>query len=128
MIDDQFDAVRIEYAFAFFFEKGIGKRGGLHDADVFRAGEYKELGKLLEVFAQHFAKRVERVQFAPEESQNGGAKARLSIAIESLAEMGATLKKHKGREPEDFHWAIIGDLIGSLAALLDHIEGEETPA
>lgn len=45
-----FDAVNIEYAFAYFLEKDIGKRGGIHDADVFRGGEYKDLGELLEAW------------------------------------------------------------------------------
>jgi hypothetical protein len=122
-----FDAVNIEYAFAYFLEKRIGGRGGMHDADVFRGGEYKELGELLEVFARHFTTRVARIQFAPEESEGGGAKARLDVAIESLATIGAELKKRQGQEPEDFHWDIIGDLVSGLAALLDHVEGKGAP-
>ncbi len=122
-----FDAVNIEYAFAYFLEKDIGKRGGIHDADVFRGGEYKDLGELLEALAQHFKTRVARIQFAPEESQGGGAKARLSVGIDGLATVAAELKKRKGEEREDFHWEIIGYLVGGLAALLDHFEGKGAP-
>jgi hypothetical protein len=122
-----FDAVSIEYAFAYLLEKPIGGRGGGHDADVFRAGRYTALGELLEAFARHFATRVDRIPFAPVELQNGGAKARLDVAVKSLADAGAELKKRKGREPEDFHWEIIGDLVAGLAALLDHIEGKGAP-
>ena len=88
-----FDANQIEYAFAYFLEKPLGERGHIHDADVFRSGKYKDLGELLEAVAQHFRMRIAHLQFAPEEAQGGGAKARLGVTIDGLAKIGAELKK-----------------------------------
>ena len=123
-----FNAVGIELSFARFLEKPFGDRGGLHDADVFRAGEYSKLGELVETIAQHFATRAARIRFAPEESQAGGAQARVEVVIKCLADSGAALKQRQGGEREDFHWEIIGELVGALAAILDHIEGKGGPA
>ena len=124
---DDYDAVEIEYGFAYFFEEPIGKRSGAHDADAFRGGEYADLGELLEKFAAHFRKRLGRLRFSPDEERGGGAKANLDASIDSIERMGTKIKGHKGREPDDYHWEIIGDLVHAIAALLDHLEGKGAP-
>ena len=124
---DDYDAVEIEYGFAYFFEEPIGKRSGAHDADAFRGGEYADLGELLEKFAAHFRKRLGRIRFSPLEERGGGAKANLDASIDSIERMGTKIKGHQGREPDDYHWEIIGDLVHTIAALLDHLEGKGAP-
>lgn len=124
---DDYDAVQIEYGFAYFFEEPIGKRSGAHDADAFRGGEYADLGELLENFAAHFRKRLGRLRFSPAEERGGGAKANLDASIDSIERMGIRIKSHKGREPDNYHWEIIGDLVHAIAALLDHLEGKGAP-
>ena len=119
---DEYDAVEIEYGFAYFFEEPIGKRSGAHDADAFRGGEYADLGELLEKFAAHFRKRLGRLRFSPDEERGGGAKANLDASIDSIERMGTNIKGHKGREPDDYRWDIIVDLVHTIAALLDHLE------
>lgn len=119
-----YDAVSIEHAFARLFEKPIGKRGEVFDADVFRLGDHARLGKLLQLTAQHLAVRIKRLKFAPVEGKAGGARARLDVAIERLREIGTTLEAQSKRSPDDIHWAIIGELVETVVALLDHVEGK----
>jgi len=126
-----YDAVSIEYAFAHLLEKPIGARGGVHDADVFRYGSVKGLGQLLDATADHLSKRISRIQFAPIESQAGGAKAQLEASIRGLKaiakEMMQKQDADKNRESEDYHWLIIGDLVQTIASLLNHVEGKGAP-
>lgn len=119
---ENFDAISIEYAFAFFLGKEIGDRGGLHDADVFRNGEYKDYGQLLVKMAQHLEKRVARLSFAESAIQPGGAKARLDGAIKDLKEVGEILKKQKGGEQYDYHWIIVGSLVSVIDSLLKQLK------
>lgn len=117
-----FDAVSIEHSFAIFFEQ-LGSRD-LHDAAVFRSGEAAEYGELLEAFARHFENRLDRIAFTPAESQNAGSRARLDVAIQRLRKHAETLKTSSFEERDDHHWLIIGALVLSVAALLDHLEGK----
>ncbi len=120
-----FEAVFIEGAFCSFFD--VWPRTGLLDADVFRGGDPKDLGEILQSFAERLARRTEFIEFVPDEMRNGGAKPRLDGAIASLAQQGEELKDRQRREPEDYHWEIIGSLVLCIAALLDHMEGKVAP-
>jgi hypothetical protein len=64
-----FNAVSLEHVLAAF--TGDYRRQGLVDANVFRAGEPKELGALLILFAQHLRRRTEFLEFTPGEARNG---------------------------------------------------------
>ena len=59
-----FDAINIERAFSNFF--GEGERD-LLDAAVFRGGDPKNLGKIVESFAKRLCKRIEFLEFVPED-------------------------------------------------------------
>jgi hypothetical protein len=119
-----FDAVSIEHSFAIFMEEPLGHRGGPYDADIFRGGEPAELGMVVEQFAKHLAVRLDRIAFSAEESLNAGAKSRVQVAIARLLRCAEKLKARSKDEREDYHWEIIGDLVLSIAALLDHLEGK----
>jgi hypothetical protein len=118
-----FNAVAIEHAFAAF--TGDYSRLGVVDADVFRAGDPKDLGALLILFAQRLRQRTEFLEFTPGEARNGGAKPRLQGGIERLAEQGEELKQRPHHEPEDYHWEIIGTLVWCITGLVEHLEGKE---
>ena len=120
-----FEAVFIEGAFCSFF--GGWPRPGLVDADVFRGGDPKDLGEILQLFAERLDRRTEFIEFVPDETRNGGAKPRLEGAIASLARQGEELKQRRRREPEDYHWEIIGSLVLCITALLEHMEGKAAP-
>ncbi len=126
-----YDAVQIEYAFAHLLQKPIGARGGLHDADVFRHGSVKELGKLLDATAEHLSRRISIIQFAPIECEAGGAKAQIQgslLGLKGIAkEMMQEQDTDENRESEDYHWLIVGDLVQTIASLLNHIEGKGAP-
>lgn len=117
-----FEAVGIEYAFATFLGEEIGKRGLLHDADMFRVGEVKSLGKLLEKFSKRFRDRVAKISFNQSNPSQRDSKIRLNSAINALERMANEMKKSKDKEPEDYHWLIIRDLVNSLTDLLNYIE------
>ena len=124
-----YDAVGIEYAFDFLFERPVGERGGPNDADVFRNGSIRTLGELLETTANCILVRANRFDFAPNESNPGGAKAKIESSVNKLKEMAESLKSKgdEDDEPEDYHWIIIGSLVQVLAGFLDHFEGKGAP-
>ncbi len=68
----------------------------------------------MQSFAERLARRTEFIEFVPDETRNGGAKPRLDGAIASLARQGEELKQRRRREPEDYHWEIIGSLVLQL--------------
>jgi len=119
-----FNAVGIEAAFGNFF--GL-TRCDLIDADMFRRGNPKHLGELLEAFSMGLARRIEFLEFVPDEALPGGPQARLEANIEAFASMAKRLKRRRQEEPEDYHWEIIGSLVVCIAALLDHLEGKPAP-
>jgi hypothetical protein len=123
-----FDAVKIEYAFAYLMKKQVGSRGGPHDAHVFRAGERRDLGDLLNAASAYLQTRIERIKFARREDENGGAKARLEVAARSLERQGEELQNMAGEEPDEYHWEIIGSFVHTVAALLDPVEGKVAAA
>jgi hypothetical protein len=122
-----YDAASIETSFAFLLERTIGERGSPHDAGIFLGGDLKNLGELLEISADCIAERLGRLQFSPEEQQSGGAKAQLDVSVNRLRSIGKQMKAQEGREPEDFHWLIIGPLVQVIASLLNHLEGKGAP-
>lgn len=94
---------------------------------MFRGGDPKDLGEILQSFAQRLARRTEFIEFVPDETRNGGAKPRLEVAIESLVRQGEELKQRPQREAEDYHWEIIASLVWCITALLDLMEGKVAP-
>ena len=58
-----FNAVRIEHTMAGFFGTPVGDRFTFFDADVFRAGEPKELAEILPRVADKLEERITWVEF-----------------------------------------------------------------
>ena len=119
-----FKAVDIEHSFAIFLGKEVGARGESYDADVFRGGSTPSLGRALEDFCSRAAQRVSGLKFDAAEGLPAGAKIRIESALSSLAGITGDMKMDKGREPDDYHWMIIGQLVALIAGILDHIEGK----
>lgn len=117
-----FDAVTIEYAFAFLVGDELGQRGTNHDADTFRAGNPKSLAEAMREAATSLETRIQALTFTPVEQANGGAKARLDVAIAKLRSIADSMETRIQREPEDYHWEIIGCFVFSTAALLESLE------
>jgi hypothetical protein len=120
-----FDALRIEAAFRNFFRGP--PHDSLYEADVFRAGDPERLGKLLDAFSKRLARRIEFLEFVPDEALPGGAQDQLNACIEAFAAAAEALKRRRQYEREDYRWLIIGDLVRSITALLDHMEGRVLP-
>ncbi len=118
----EFDAVSIEYAFARLLGSEIGARGTDHDADVFRGGRRKNLAVALSKAADAIESRVGALTFAPTDSEAGGIKARLTVAIGRLRRIAATMAASGDAEPSDYHWEIIGCLVSTTTALLETLE------
>lgn len=120
-----FEAVDIEYAFARLNGNEIGGRGTEYDADVFRGGKIKDVSVALIKAVEVIDSRVNALPFVPSDSEPGGIKARLSVANERLRRLATAMSAFQASEPNDYHWAIVGCLVSTIAALLETLERRE---
>jgi len=120
-----FDAVTIEYAFASLVGDELGQRGTNHDADTFRAGNSKSLAEAIRGAATSLETRIQALTFTSVEQANGGAKARLDVAVTKLRRIAESMETRNQKEPEDYHWEIIGCFVSSTAALLESLEQQQ---
>jgi hypothetical protein len=117
-----FNAVSIEHAFAKLVGTPIGGRSTPHDAETFRGGNPKNLSKALTQAISAIEKRTAKVHFSPEDSEAGGAKARLDVAISRLRDICNNMSKSSKNEAEDYHCEIIGCLVSVITSLLERLE------
>jgi hypothetical protein len=96
----------------------------MYDADLFRNGDPKGLGRLIELTSRWLLERLAAITFAPEESLRAGARTRLKVAIERLERHGKEMRESMPTNREDIRWSVIGDLLDCITALLDHLEGK----
>jgi hypothetical protein len=126
-----FEAVLIERAFARLFGDRMDERRDIYDADVFRGGDPKALGRLVQLAARWLMERLDTIPFTPEECLRAGARTRLDLGIECLDRHGAEMREVMPTNREDIRWSVIGDLVAIIVALLDHMDGKgggEAPA
>jgi hypothetical protein len=119
----KFGADSVEHAFAYIFGNQVGQRGTFHDADMFREGKLSELGEVIVRMADRIEARVATIRFSTQEQAPGGAKRLLDGAVFGLRNIGREMKKDKGKEPENYHWMLIGNLAKAIEGLLEHCEG-----
>lgn len=116
-----FDAVSIEHAFAQLIGNTIGGRGTVHDADVFRSGNPSHLAKAIEAAADALEAKANKKAYTAADTQPGGVKAKIDVAISRLRKVAGTMSTSKTIEREDYHWEIVGALVTTVAALLDKV-------
>lgn len=114
-----FDAVSIENAFARLIGNPVGARGTSHDADVFRGGLPEQLALALYDAANALDTQVKSVDFEAADSEPGGAKARIEVAISRLKKTARAMSNSTVVSREDYRWEIIGCLVSTVAALLE---------
>src|SRR5882757_4840114 len=114
-----FPAEGIEHSFATFLGHPVGQRGKSFDADAFRNGNTNKLSKVVEETVARLSYRVNLIRFSEDESEPGGAKARIEAAISQLRDVTEQMKTSTQREPEDYHWIIISELLCIVGSLLD---------
>jgi hypothetical protein len=107
-----YPAVEIENTFAKFLGDRIGDRGLSHDADVFRGGHVKTIGKALNRLASQLERRVNNLP--------GGLPSASSI-VNSLRGVASEMEAQPEtvKERYDYHWMIVADLVQALDALLE---------
>ena len=115
------DAMGIETAFKMLVGLDHDTLDGVLHADVFRQGDPKQIGLLLQKTADVLKERMGHIEFKPEE---GRVKSRLGIAIKDIRLMGKVMEEMKKYEPNDYHWYIVAMLIQIIASLFDHLEGD----
>ena len=115
-----YNAIGIETAFGIFMQQRNRQRGLPHDADVFRAGDVRALGEIIERFADHFQQRAAGIPWPS--TADGTLGARVQSSIDSLRSLATEMKASSAKEPQDYHWLIVGDLVLVIAALLDQLE------
>ena len=106
----RYDAVRIESA----FRKLIGTSStGIQRiyAGVFRDGEPNELSRALLEAAKAIEKRVNNISNINNEMIN--------IAVDGLKKTADEMKLQKDKEPYDYHWVIIGNLVSVIDILIN---------
>ena len=113
-----FDAVSMEYAFARLVGNEIGARGTEHDADVFRSGKPEYLADALTVAIDAIEDRMSIVKLTPSDSEAGQIGAQLQVAISRLRETASSMKDSEVKEPNDYHWGIIANLLTVINTLL----------
>jgi hypothetical protein len=116
-----FDAVSIEHAFAQLMGSTIGGRGTVHDADIFRGGNPSHLAKAIEAAANALEAKANTKTYTAADTQPGGAKARIDVAISRLRKTARAMSTSKTIEPEDYHWEIVAALVVTVAALLEKV-------
>lgn len=122
MSEDILNAMNIEFAFKYLV--GLDSDAVKYlNADVFRTGDIKQIGLLLQKSADVLIERMGKIEFETWENDAGQPKMRLGMAINHLRTMGKALCELKNNEPEDYHWSIVSFLIMIIASLFDHIEG-----
>ncbi len=123
-----FDATKPEYAFARILGKRIGARGGLNDADVFRGGDIKDLGKLMQATCRALRKRINAIHFSNADKSistknaEAGCKVFIDSSIEGLERLANDMITATEQEREDYHWLIIADLIIIIDTLMKKME------
>jgi len=115
-----YPAVAIEHDFEIFLQKQIGGRGQHYDADFFRAGDRKQIGKAIEDVATKLESRINTIKFSALETKDGGEKARLDVVINSIRGIAADMIQSKKNEPYDYHWILVAELILALDSILTH--------
>lgn len=116
------NAVSIEYAFAHLLGLGIGTRGLVNDADVFRVGDPKSLAQVLLNAAAALDKRTKDAGFQLEQNENGSPGARIEVALSEVRQEAERLKLLKKEEGETYQWRVIGALVSVIAAMLETSE------
>lgn len=123
-----YDVMKIMNTFNKFLEKDTNHISPCStDPYVFRGGDAKELGELLEATATALKKKMNNIPFVPydqkllEKSVETEFKKRFDHSIESLYFTANAMKESGEEEPEDYHWLIIADLIDIIDVLLKKI-------
>jgi hypothetical protein len=122
---EAFPAEIIEHSFAVFLGHRVGERGHSFDADAFRNGNTNQLSAVIAETVGKLSERVNAIKFSEKEAQAGGAQARIEAAVAQLKDVSEEMKKSTQREPEDYHWIIVSELLYVIGSLLDHYENPQ---
>jgi len=114
-------ALYIEQSFVSLAQREAGDRKTPWDANVWNNGNSERLGTAILEAANALELRAKKVKFTQAELANGMPGARLEVAISHLKAMGSELKSSNLDEPKDYHWGIVGSLVGAIGSLLDHM-------
>ena len=117
------DAIDIENAFKMLVGYDHLTLDGVLDADVFRQGNPKKIGLLLQKTADVFQERMNNIEFEPWEHEAGKPRVRLGMAINDIRVIGKAMEEMDKDEPNDYHWYIAAMLIQIIASLFDHVDG-----
>lgn len=117
------DAIGIETAFKMLIGYDHDTLDGVLHADVFREGDPKQIGLLLQKTADLLKERLCNIEFKQWELEEGKTNVRLIMAINDLNLIGKAMVKLDKNEPDDYHWYIVAMLIQIIASFFDHIEG-----
>ena len=125
--DRQCNPINMEYAFAHLFGTGNVTRSHAGGADFFRRGDARSFGRLLVTTATELEKRVGQLKFRSDGIESGETGRELKSALSGLKAIGETLQDETGHQvADDYHWLTIGELILTIASLLDYIEARES--
>lgn len=122
----QVDAVDIEYAFGRVIGNEIGVRGTVHDADVFRGGNLNDISQAMESAIKAIEQRINVLPITEQDQESGEIGAQLGVAMSQLKTTCSIMKKQKVAEPNDYHWAIVANLLTIINTLIVLVERSKT--
>jgi hypothetical protein len=94
---------------------------GVTDPEVIKEGDLEKIGRSLKRMSEFLDTRLQDLEFQPE-YKTSRIKPRLEKAVKSVEMMGNEIESMKTKEPEDYHWYIVGALAVVLIGLFDYIE------
>ena len=120
---NHFGTAEIEYAFVRLLGASAWRDDESWDGGFFRRGNSQSFGRLLVKTAAHLEKRVGRLKSPAEDLGDVAARRQLTSAISGLQAIGEGLQEEEDEQPAgSHHWLTIGELVLTIAALLECIE------
>jgi len=111
---DDLSAATVEQSFAALLDRPGQQAEAPWRADVLRDGAMSRLGALVTLIAAEITERAAA-------SAGFAAREAVAKATERLLEVGDLMRAQPeaAREPLDYHWIIIGELVAALASLTE---------
>lgn len=95
---------------------------GVTDPEIIKEGDLKEIGTSLTRISEFLYNRLDDLELPPPEEKIDKIKSRLEEAVKAIHQMGIEIESMKSKEPEDYHWYVVGTLAMVLVGLFDYIE------
>lgn len=126
-----YDAVGIENAFGRLLRRGeTVSRGSIFDADQFRNGDPKLIARAVAALGKFISEKAETINWQESEkaASTGAPYFPVKQGGEELEIIAKEMREIAEKEPEDYHWLIVGALVDVIAGLLEKMDADQERA